>query len=285
MEGESEMNKKNFRSYIGIIVVFFVLFCCTIFGIYKSYCIKQDFEQLKNDVNTMSLHRESTRQTEYTQTIDYLENEYTNYRAFVERQQDFLVKLLGLFGAGLLGVISFFEIKGRTDVSNLIREQYEDQVEREIAALIGGQEKINYLRKCVDKEMQAKSKKILFLLQRKKNEELMEVYTILKDQDYHIEKKKIREELTDKEIDRWVKMYDIVVYQVDEREYGTNESDLDESVTYARISKKCNSEKVYGILYCEGRLKRELYASCFYINNANYGLTLMERIFNLLYLV
>ena len=55
-------------------------------------------------------------------------------------------------------------------------------------------------------------------------------------------------------------------------------------MSYIRIAKKCNEKKVYCILYAKGILKRELYDKYFYVNNANYGSTVIERILNLLYL-
>lgn len=270
-----------------IVGVFFclVFFIFTIFCFYKFYHIDQELNELQQDVNTMNIHNSSSVRTEYTQAIDFLENEITKYREFVERQQDFLIRLVGFIGAGITGLLAFFGIKGRKDISNIIREEYAKQVEEELGYFIGGQDKIVYLRNCTEKEQQAKNKKILFLFQHKEKENLMEVYRILEDQQYKVKKAKIHGKIDDREICRWVEENDIIIYQVDESEFKKDRIETDKNVAYARISRECNSKKVFGILYCENNkaLDRLLYDSYFYINNANYGLTVMERIFNILY--
>lgn len=249
--------------------------------------MNQALSELQSNVNIMNSHNNSTTQTEYMQTIDFLENEITKYREFVEKQQNFLIQLIGIFGAGLTGLFAFFEIKGAKDISNIIREQYTNQVQNEIAHFIGGQDKTTYLIDCIEREKQAKNKKILFLFQNNESKNLMEVYSILKDQKYQVKERKIRGTIVDKEIHRWTNENDIIIYQVDESEFITPEFDPDKTVTYARIATECNNKKVYSILYCENNtaLKRSLYDSYFYISNANYGLTAMERIFYLLYFV
>lgn len=280
-------SKKDNLLFI-ILVIYFCLFIfLLIYFSYKFYHIGQELNELQQDVNTMNIHSSSIVQTEYTQAIDFLENEITKYREFVERQQDYLIRLIAVIGAGLTGLLAFFGIKGSKDISNIIRKQYAKQVEEEIVNLIGSQDKIEYLRNCVEKEEQAKNKKILFLFQHKENKNLMEIYRILKDQRYKAKKIKIHGKIEDKEICRWAEENDIIIYQVDESEFRTPEFEPDGNVAYARISKECNDKKVYGILYCEDNtaLKRPLYDSYFYMNNANYGLTAMERIFNLLYFV
>lgn len=282
--GSSKMKKGSSLLIIGVFfcLIFFVF---TIFCFYMFYHIDQELNELQQDVNTMNIHNSSSVQTEYTQAIDFLENEFTKYREFVEKQQNFLVKLVASIGAGITGLAAFFGIKGRKDISNIIREQYAKQVEEEIVNLIGDQDKVEYLRNCIEREEQAKRKKILFLFQHKENENLMKVYRILEDQRYKVKKVKIHGKIEDREIRHWVEENNIIIYQVGESEFKKEGVETDKNVTYARISRECDGKKVFGILYCEDNkaLDRSLYDSCFYINNANYGLTAMERIFSILY--
>lgn len=273
------------KKVMAVIAVFLVVFIIFVFS-FKVYDIEQNVKHLQQDINLMNLHSQSVTQSEYTQAIDFLENEIIKYREFVEKQQDYLILLIGLIGTALTGMFAFFEIRGRKDISNIIREQYTNQAQEEIAKFIGGQNKITYLISCIEKEEQAKNKKIIFLMQHKVNKNLVKVYKILKSQhQYQIKKKRISGMFTDRDINHWVDENDIIIYQVDELEFKRNGFVPDEQVAYARLSKECNNKKVYCILYCAKNnvLEPSLYNSYFYISNANYGLTVMERIFNLLY--
>lgn len=268
-------SKRNFF-YFGMIIIICAIF---ILGICEFYHIKRVLCELRQDINMMNIHSDLTTQTEYMQTIDFLENETEKFREFVEKQQEFLIWLIGLAGVILTGVFAFFEIKGREDISKIIREQYENQTQKEISNIIGGEEKIKYLKNCIKKEEEAKNKKILFVFHNNENINLRKVYEILEKQRYSVKEQTIGILVQDEEICRWTEENDIIVYQVGEDEL----ENANENVAYARVSKTCNSKEVYCILYCEKHIERELYKSCFYVNNANYGLTAIERIFNLLY--
>ncbi len=261
---------------IGIIIIICAML---ILGICEFYHLERVLCELQRDVNTMNIHSGATTQTEYTQTIDFLENEMAKFRDFVEKQQEFLIWLIGLIGVALTGVFAFFEIKGRKDISNMIQEQYAEQTKRAISSFIGGQENVKYLMSCIAKEELAKKKNILFVFQEKKNENLKKAYGILKRQKYSVSQKTIGNFVKDDEISLWTKKNDIIVYQVEEKD-ATNESLL-----FPEICKKCNDKEVYCILYSEQHIDRKLYEPCFYVSNANYGLTVIERLFNLLYSV
>lgn len=268
--------------------ILLIILCCLLIIIsYMCYHINQMYQEFEKNIHTQNLHYQSESQTEYTQTIDFLENEIAKYREFVEKQQDYLIKIVSMIGVILTALFGFFEIKGRKDIENMIQEQYTDQVETEISKFIGGNENKKYLDKCIKKEHDAKNKKILFLLQQSESKNLIEVYDILKNQQYQVEKKKVRGNVKNREIDNLVEEYDIIVYQVDEKEYKQQGVDPDENVAYARIADRCNNNRVYGILYCDrfGGLEPNLYNQYFYISAANYGLTVMERIVNLLNII
>ena len=228
-----------------------IILCCLLIISYQFYHINQMYQEFEKNIHTQNLHYQSETQTEYTQTIDFLENEIAKYREFVERQQDYLIKLVNLIGIILTALFGFFEIRGRKDISNIIQEQYASQVKSEMSKFIGGEDKKKYLDKCIEKEEDAKNKKILFLLQHKGSKNLIEVYNILENQQYQVEKIKVSEKVKDREINSWVEKYGIIIYQVAETEWRQPEFEPDESVTYARIAKKCNENKVYGILHCE----------------------------------
>ena len=274
--------KYSDRLFVGFFCLFLFLMLTMLF---KIYYVSQELQELQNDISILNHHTQPVTQTEYTQTIDFLENEFIYYREFVKDQQNFLIWLIGLIGASLTGLFAFFNIKGKEDIANIIKERYSNQIQKEIGDLIGGQERVLYLQKCIENEERAQNKKILFLLQGNENESLMKVYDILINQKYCVKKQKIVGSVKDKMILKWAGEYDIIVYQVPESEYAQNKESDDKIVTYAKLSKECNREGVFCVLYCEDNrgLKRELYSSYFYVSNANYGLTVLERIYNLLF--
>lgn len=76
----------------GFSVVMTIIICAIfIFGSCEFYHIGRVLSELQRDVNTMNIHSDSTTQTEYIQTIDFLENEIAKYREFMEKQQEFLI--------------------------------------------------------------------------------------------------------------------------------------------------------------------------------------------------
>lgn len=64
----------------------------------------------------------SIEQTEYMKAIEYLETETTKYRGFVEKQQDYLVWLIGLVGTGFLAFLGFWGIENRKKYLNYLRK-------------------------------------------------------------------------------------------------------------------------------------------------------------------
>jgi len=109
-------------------------------------------QELEKNIHTQNLHYQPESQSEYTQTIDFLENEIAKYREHVENQQDYLIKMVNLIGVILTALFGFLGIKGRKDISKIIQEQYADQVETEMMNFIGGNDKKKYLDKCIKKE-------------------------------------------------------------------------------------------------------------------------------------
>lgn len=271
-------------SLIVILSIFIILFA-------KLYFLQQKVDGVQQTANiltqTLSVSN-NVQLTENTQSLAFLQNETAKFREFIENQQDYLITLLTLLGTGLVGLFAFLGIQTKSDVEKTIQEHYISQIKKEIEDTIGGKEKKEYLVKCIDKEDLAHNKKILFLFQQEENENLLTVRGILDAHHYNLCSQKVGDTIQDDQIDKWVKEYDIIIYQVAETEFDRPGSHTDPvNPTYARLSTKCNGNGVYSILYCEDHtaLNRSLYSSDFYTNNANYGLTVLERIFNLLYFI
>lgn len=283
---KEEKKKERSNQFYILIAVNCIFLAFVVVNIYKISRLEQKYAELQQDVHTMNLHYNTATESEYTQSIDFLENEMVKYREFIERQQDYLVWLVGLLGVGVTGLITLFEIKGRSDISRIIQEKYTGQFEEEMCNFVGGHDEVGFLRDCIEKEGQAKKRKLLFLFQDEGNKNLEMVYNILKNQ-FEIRRQIVIDKVTDKEVECWTEENAILVYQVHKDEFKTQTYKPDENTAYVRIAKKCNEKKVFCVLYCEDNraLERSLYESCFYVNNANYGLTLMERLFNLLYFV
>lgn len=134
------------KIFFGFTTVCFLIWIVTaILGVSKIYEMNQNYRELRQDISIVNQHDEKETVNEYTQTIDFLENEMNKYRDFTERQQDFLIWLIGLLGVGLTALIGFFEIKGRSDISRIIQEQYQNSVRKEFESFIGGEKNVQYL--------------------------------------------------------------------------------------------------------------------------------------------
>ena len=110
----------------------------------------------------------------------------------------------------------------------------------------------------------------------------------MKIQSYHVDKINIdNTSITDRKIRKWVRDYELIIYQVASDESWKKDEDSDPEVAYARIAKACDAYKTYGILYCENGIKTapDLLKESFYIGPANFSLTLMERMYSLLYFI
>ena len=66
----------------------------------------------------------------------------TKFRDFTEKQQNFLISLIGTLGVGVTAVLTFLGIQNRKNISQIINESYQDCVQQEMAALIGGPKKL-----------------------------------------------------------------------------------------------------------------------------------------------
>ena len=277
------------KIFFGFTTVCFLIWIVTaVLGAFKIYEMDQNYRELKQDISIVNQHDKEETVNEYTQTIDFLENEMNKYRDFAERQQNFLIWLIGLLGVGLTALIGFFEIKGRSDISRIIQEQYQNSVRKEFESLIGGEERVQYLESSIEKEQSAKNKKILFIFQNDASIALNKVYKIMKIQSYHVDKINIdNTSITDRKIRKWVRDYELIIYQVASDESWKKDEDSDPEVVYARIAKACDDYKTYGILYCENGIKTapDLLKESFYTGPANFSLTLMERMYSLLYFI
>lgn len=226
----------------------------------------------------------SIEQTEYLKTIDFLENETAKYRDFVEKQQEYLVWLLGLIGSGAVAVLAFLGIKSRKDVTRIFQEKYVELVQNEISDFIGGERKEQYLLECIEKENRAKNKKILFVLQKDEDRDLEKIYELLKEQGYQVAEKKVESPVSENQIHRIVTDCKVLIYQMAEKEYEKN-GPAEEERSYVQISEKCNEKGIYGIIFCKDHkgINRDVWSPSFYMNSANFGSTVLERLYTVLY--
>lgn len=244
--------------------------------------IEEQSQSVMQSNNGAGVYNQTTEQIEYTHTLDFIENEVEKYREFAEKQQDFLLWIMGIIGTGLAVLFTFFEIKGRKDIEKIIREQYADRVQEEIVNVIGSEEKVRCLNSIIERERKAKKKKILFIMQKEESEELNDVYKRLKSRDYCVQKVRIDGTQDRGEIEKWTKEYKILIYQVFQ-DKGEQAASAQADQNYIQIVECSNSSKTFGILYTKERIK--INDENVYIVVANYGLAVMERLFNLLYFV
>lgn len=282
---KKKQNKWNSMVVFSIGLLLLLLFEVICFN----YCVNKRITKMEETICNLENKNQavdSLEQTEYLKAIEYLETETTKFREFVEKQQDYLIWLIGLVGTGFLTILSFLGIENRKKISELFKEQYKDQVESEITEYIGGQKKVEYLMKCIEKEKTAKSKKILFLLhQEVKDKKLDTIYTILQNQEYAVQRRILKNSTKEEEIGKIVDEYDVVIYRAHVSELADEKNSTD--TLYAKVSRKCNEKEIYGILYYTGRerFNEKEYNFSFYISIANQPATLLERLNNVLYFI
>lgn len=265
-----------------------LLVISTLAGLYRIQSMTVEIDHMQKDIELLNQQIQSgtnnLEQTEYLKTIEYLENETSKYRSFVEQQQEFLIRLIVFLGTGVTAVAAFFGIRTRKDVAQLVHDECKGSINSEIAKFVGGEDKVRYLVECIEKEERAKSKKILFIMQEEQDESLKRIYDYLCDQGYYAEKKKVGGHVSEQRFGNIVEGYDIVIYHTHESEYREERSE-DKNVNYLRLSKVCISKKIHSILYCTINIKRDWCDLSFYISTANYGSTVLERIHSILYFV
>lgn len=297
------MKKKIHKYNHNAAIIILFIFCVTVlFGYFKIKSMNRRIQESEAKIAEMEIQiqpsSENTDQTEYMKAVEFLENETAKYREFIQEQQEYLIWLLGVVGAAFLALMAFLGFESRKNISDMFQEQYVKLVKDEITGFIGGVGREEYLIRCIEKEEQAKKKKILFLKQKKKDEDFEKIYDFLEKQEYCVEEEVIKECAEEKKINRLIKKYNVVIYQVGQSEYEkdtrvnrqaagiTNtEMGVNEEKNYEKIARKCNENGIYGIFYCVGgkRINLEKCNFPFYVSSVNFGATLLERINSVLY--
>lgn len=285
MHTENNSDKKSDRMMIGFLIILTLFFVSTLIGWYGLNHIKTEVSSIKADIENLKRQTPSPsapEQTEYIKAIEFMQTETEKYREFVQQQQEFVIWLLGLIAAGFAALLTFWGIKSKKDIANVFRNEYKILANDEITRFIGGQRKIQYLAKSIQKEESARNKKILFLLQSDADENLCRICDSLRTQRYQSDFKTINGILSNSDIQSILNGCDLVIYQVSSFEFleaGNPKEDLN----FVKIAKTCNDDNVFCILYCPKRIKTEFCDLSFFVNTANYGSTALERIHNILY--
>lgn len=284
---------------IAVIVLF--LFCIAIstLGYWKIKSVDRRIMESEENMEEMKVHMKLSEglaeQAEYLKAIEFLENETVKYREFVQEQQEYLIWLLGVVGTAFLALMAFLGYESRKKISDIFQEKYVEQVEDEIAGFIGGASQRKYLLRCIKKEKQAKEKKILFLNQTEKNDNIEKVYTFLERCGYRVAEKAVKGSLKEERIRNMAKKYGLIIYQVNQAEYqkkrnpdeSGNENNAEENErNFIKIARICDERKIHVIFFCAGgnRIELEKCSNPFYVSSVNFAATLLERINSVLYL-
>lgn len=295
------------------VIVVMVIAAAVIIAFFKMYELSIDMDHAQRDIaylnSQIQTQASGISQTEYLKTIDFLETETAKYRAFVEKQQEFMVWLVGLIGTIFTGLTVWFGIRSRHEIAATVKEEYSSRINQAVSEFVGGQEKVKYLEKSIEREEQAGEKRILFLLQKQEKKKAGEdkdqeardskdkeargklgrVADFLEEQGFRVRRSDVSGKLDKMEIEKRISGQDIVVYQMAREEYFQKDAGKDAfgRTNYNYFAQMCNEKKIYGILYCEEGMgiDRKSCDFSFYVSSANYGSTLLERIYNLLYIV
>lgn len=302
---KKKTHKFNNTVIIIVILMLFIFCIVALFGYFKMKSMNRRIQESEAKITDMEIRIHpsagAAEQTEYMKAVEFLKNETEKYREFIQEQQEYLIWLLGVVGAAFLALMAFLGVENRKNISDMFQEQIQEQyvklVKEEITKLIGvGREE--YLTRCIEREEQAKNKKILFLKQKKKDEDFEKIYDFLEKQEYCVREKVIKESVNENKINCLIEKYDVVIYQVGQSEYEQNnqvnrqaagiigtETRANQEKNYEKIARQCNEKGVYGIFYCVGGKRIDL-GKCnfpFYVSSVNFGATLLERINSVLY--
>lgn len=263
-------NVKN----VGCIICFVCFLIFVIIGSIGAYTMYQDIQKMKSEITTLNELKKSMSQQEVnaqevqpesiegeipsqevqvvnvTQgldaqyTLDFIENEVSRYREFIESQQQFLIWLVGIVATGAVSLLTFLGYKSRNDIDSLIQEEYisnidnkveeitetiiekqfKDKFERNLGELIGGEEKVEYLQENIEREKASKSKNIVFVYNEKIPNQAMEAYQKLLSLKYMVKLKpvdwntgmNIRD--LEMKIDKTVDRNDLLIFLVNQSE-------------------------------------------------------------------
>lgn len=280
----TENKKTNMIAMICIILCVITILVV----MFQMYFMYRHIDELKYDVNQLTTEDVVVVDTEFSQAIDFLETEIEKYRAFVERQQDFIISMVCVLGSGLLVLAGFFSIKSKKDVDLIIEEQYKDVIKNEIARAVGGSEKEKYLRDSINREENAKSKKVVFIYEQADKQNIRyvdyeHVFKMIYNQDFYVEMKDINHNNFDTyQLGR----YDILIYMVSEEELqAISNGESVDTLFYNTLASYANNNRKYCLLYTPSspRLNFTDTAQKFNTSWANTGITLLQLIFSLLY--
>lgn len=298
--------KENIRKFIHdfvihiAIIIFFLAFVITSYGYFKIRPMNEKIQELEKRITKIETQMKQTEkpaeQTEYLKTIEFLESETTKYRGFIQEQQNYLIWLFGVAAAVFLTLMAFLGIESRKKISDIFQEQYAEMVNDKLNNFIGGEGQKEYLMGCIRKEREAKEKKILFLKQKESDQNFERIYQFLKDHEYNVQQKKIKNFMKERAIGKIIKGYNLVIYQVDESECEMGESKgvpeqpqcsankkTGEEKNYVKISNQCNDQKIYVIFYSKNHINLSRCKSLFYVSTSNFWATLLDRINSILY--
>lgn len=282
------------------IIIFFLSFVIISYGYFKIRPLNEKIQGVEERITKIETQMKQSEkpadQTEYLKTIEFLESETTKYRGFIQEQQNYLIWLFGVAAAVFLTLMAFLGIESRKKISDIFQEQYAEMVNDKLNNFIGGGEQKEYLMGCIRKEREAKEKKILFLKQRKADQNFEKIYEFLKDHGYNVQQKKIKNSMKEEAIGKIIKGYNAVIYQVDESECDMDQSkdvseqsqcsvkeEKEEKKNYIKISNQCNKHRVYGIFYSVNQIDLSKCKSLLYVSTANFWATLLDRINSILY--
>ena len=148
-------------------------------------------------------------------------------------------------------------------------------VKEEMARFIGGKDREEYLRVCIEKEK----------LSRNRNKDIDELYGYYSDNGYQVEQEEVEASMEKDKLRALIKNHDLVIYQVDASE-GNNKKDgsKKENYTYVKLAELSKEKEVDTILYCADgiTIDRGKTGKNPYISAANFKIPLFQNINSIL---
>lgn len=223
----------------------------------------EDFSQQQSDSNVYV-----TQGLDAKDTLDFIENEVSRYREFIEKQQQFLIWLVGIVATGALSLLGFLGFKSKSDIESIIEEEYRTKIDEKVSEItakeinekcpeiatksfdtyIGGSDKTKYLKVNIEREEKAKNKTIHFLRSDKKlppqaeivSDKLESLEYNINVEDINLEHDKVNEII--KKINNLDAENDLIVLIVDDLELKSNWKERYRSERKAKYGEKWKEE-------------------------------------------
>lgn len=259
MSGNNRVLNRVLKNFEYLFLAF-MLFVFTIVCVWHTFSVEAHVNGLATKIEDnitqytkqkarKAVRRKSAQTVAVAETTDpnleFLKEQIESHQDFIERERETLIWMMGVLVSVAGIIVAFLGIKSKKDVKELVDKHYKDEIQNQFTELLGGDKKnVDYLVKRVKEDIEARKKKVLFILQKKKDskEDALKSVRLVYDEflddgnvkamfahDFQQNKDHV---MVEERMDEKLKKYDVVVY---EAEWEMDENEKKYNVTAASV--------------------------------------------------